>query len=142
MHYSNDSEVIKRLKQAKLKVTPQRVAILDELIKNYDHPTADHVYKKIKKCMPSISFDTVNRTLIAFSQSGVVKVSEALGGAKRYDPMTEPHHHFQCLRCNKIYDFISKEYDEITLPESIAKSHQILDKKIVLTGICQECKDK
>jgi Fur family transcriptional regulator, peroxide stress response regulator len=140
MHYSNDVEVIQRLRQANLKVTPQRVAILSELIKNYDHPTADNVYKIIKKRIPNISFDTVNRTLIAFSQSGVIKVAEAQGGAKRYDPMKEPHHHFHCVKCNRIIDFENKGYDSIEPPEEITKKHQVIDQKVLLEGVCQNCK--
>ncbi|MDD3648183.1 MAG: transcriptional repressor [Candidatus Dojkabacteria bacterium] len=132
--------IVQKLKKAKLKITPQRVAILGELTDNHDHPTADAIYQKIKHKLPNISFDTVNRTLIAFAQSGVVKIAEGKGGAKRYDPKTEPHHHFHCVKCNRIIDFTNKEYDRIKLPESITNKHQVLGQKIVLDGICQDCK--
>lgn len=140
-YYNNPGEMItEKLKKAKLKITPQRMAILSELTDNQDHPSADKVYRKIKQRLPNISFDTVNRTLIAFSQSGVIKIAEGQSGARRYDPMTEPHHHFHCVRCNRIIDFENKEYDRIKLPENITKKHQVLDQKIVLNGICQDCK--
>ena len=144
MNYHNDqTEIIaQKLKKAKLKITPQRMAILSDLTDNKDHPTADAVYRKIKQKLPNISFDTVNRTLIAFARSGVINAAEGQGGAKRYDPMTEPHHHFHCLKCNRIIDFENKEYDRIKLPENIIKKHQVLGQKIVLDGICQDCKNK
>lgn len=135
-------EITQKLKKAKLKITPQRVAILSELTDNQDHPSADKIYQKIKQKLPSISFDTVNRTLITFTQSGVIKIAEGQGGARRYDPMTELHHHFHCVKCNRIIDFINKEYDRIKLPENITKEHRVLDQKIVLNGICQDCKNK
>jgi len=137
----NKELIVKKLKKAQLKITPQRVAILGELTDNYDHPTADAVYKKIKQKLPNISFDTVNRTLIAFAQSRVIKIAEGLGGAKRYDPMMNPHHHFHCVKCNKIIDFTNKEYDKIKLPLSITSKHQVLEKKIVLDGFCRDCKN-
>lgn len=143
MDYNSGTEkIIHKIIKAGLKVTHQRIAILGELADNHDHPTADAIYKKIKQKLPSISFDTVNRTLISFAQSGVIKVAEVQGGAKRYDPMTGPHHHFHCVRCSRIIDFINKEYDRIKLPESITNKHQVLGQKIVLDGICQDCKNK
>ena len=143
MNKNNEKVLIsQKLKAVHLKITPQRTAILNELQKNYNHPTADKVYQKIKQKLPNISFDTVNRTLIAFVQSGVIKIVEGKGGAKRYDPMTEPHHHFHCIKCNRIIDFVNKEYNKIKLPENITKKHQILGQKIVLDGICQNCKNK
>jgi Fur family transcriptional regulator, peroxide stress response regulator len=131
MIYSNsETETIaEKLKKAKLKITPQRMAILSEITNNNDHPTADAIYQKIKQRLPNISFDTVNRTLIKFAQSGVIKIAEGQGGARRYDPMTEPHHHFHCVICNRIIDFLNKEYDKIKLPENITKKHQVLGQK-------------
>lgn len=143
MDYNNSEmkKIAQRLRKAKLKITPQRTAILGELADNHDHPTADAIYQKIKQKLPNISFDTVNRTLITFAQSGVIQITEGQGGAKRYDPMTKPHHHFHCVKCNRIIDFINKEYDRIKLPESITNKHQVLGQKIVLDGICQDCKN-
>ena len=139
---SREEAIVQKLKKAKLKITPQRMAILSELADNHSHPTADDVYQKIKHKLPNTSFDTVNRTLITFAQSGVIKITEGQGGARRYDPMTEPHHHFHCVKCNRIIDFIEKEYDKIKLPENITETHQVLSQRMVLDGICQNCKNE
>jgi Fur family peroxide stress response transcriptional regulator len=142
-NHNSETEIIaQKLKKARLKITPQRMTVLGALKNNQDHPTADAIYQKIKPKLPNISFDTVNRTLITFVQKGVIKIAEGQGGARRYDPMTESHHHFHCIRCNRIIDFVNKEYDKIKLPENIKKRHQVLDQKIVLGGICQDCKNK
>ncbi len=144
MNYNNDKKeiIFQKLRKVNLKVTPQRMIILSELIDNYDHPTADAIYQKIRQKLPNISFDTVNRTLITFSQNGIIKITEGRSGSRRYDPVTELHHHFHCIRCNKIIDFSNKEYDRIKLPESIKNKHQVLGKKIILDGVCQNCKKK
>jgi len=134
-------KIAQKLRKAKLKITPQRMTILDELADNRNHPTTDAIYQKIKQKLPNISFDTVNRTLITFAKNGVIKRVEGQG-VKRYDPMTDPHHHFHCMVCNKIIDFTNKKYDRIKLPESITNKHQVLGQKIVLDGICQDCKNK
>ena len=69
-----------------LKLTPQRTAIYEELLKAKDHPTADMIYKRIIKKIPNISFDTVNRTLLTFSEIGITNIVEGYGQPKRYDP--------------------------------------------------------
>ena len=139
---SETGKIAQILKKAKLKITPQRMAVLSELADNRNHPTADAVYQKIKQKLPNISFDTVNRTLIVFAQSKIIKIAEWQGSAKRYDPITEPHHHFHCIKCNRIIDFTNKEYDGIKLPENITEKHQVLSQRIVLDGVCQNCKNE
>ncbi|MBM3297837.1 MAG: transcriptional repressor, partial [Candidatus Aminicenantes bacterium] len=78
-------EIYRRKSREKgLKVTPQRAAIYEELLRARDHPTAEAVYRRVLKRMPNISFDTVNRTLLTFAQIGITKIVEGYGQAKRY----------------------------------------------------------
>ena len=123
-----------------LKLTPQRTAIYEELLKAKDHPTADDIYKRIIKKIPNISFDTVNRTLLTFSKIGITNVVEGYGQAKRYDSDMDIHHHFRCVQCGSIIDFHNKEYDNITVPEEIRKQFTVISKKVVLEGLCSKCR--
>jgi Fur family transcriptional regulator, peroxide stress response regulator len=126
----SETEIIaQKLKKAGLKITPQRMAVLSELADNYDHPTADAIYQKIKPKLPNISFDTVNRTLIVLPQSGVIKIAEGQGGARRYDPMTEPHHHFHCVRCSIIIDFVNTEYDRLNCRRALRRNTKFWGRK-------------
>lgn len=122
-----------------LKVTPQRTAIYEELFLSKEHPTADLIYKKVRNNLPNISFDTVNRTLITFSRVGVIRLVEGYGEAKRFDPDIEPHHHFRCIRCSSIIDLQVQAFDEIDIPRSISKQFNVLHKKVVLEGVCNNC---
>jgi Fur family peroxide stress response transcriptional regulator len=126
-------------KENGLKITPQRTAIFQELLKAKDHPTADDIYKRIVKKIPNISFDTVNRTLLTFSKIGMIKVVEGYGQAKRYDPDMGIHHHFRCIRCGRIIDFHNKDYDDIAVPAEINKRFTVTSKKVVLEGLCGTC---
>jgi Fur family peroxide stress response transcriptional regulator len=127
-------------KEHGLKITPQRTLIYKELLKAIDHPSADTIYKRLVKKIPNISFDTVNRTLLTFSKIGITKIVEGYGQPKRYDPDIEPHHHFRCIKCNRIIDFQNKEYDNITVPEELQKKFLVTDKKVVLEGFCDKCR--
>ena len=128
-----------KAKENGLKITPQRTAIFQELLKAKDHPTADDIYKRIVKKIPNISFDTVNRTLLTFSKIGMIKIVEGYGQAKRYDPDQGLHHHFRCTRCGRIIDFHNKDYDNIAVPAEINKRFTVTSKKVVLEGLCGKC---
>jgi Fur family peroxide stress response transcriptional regulator len=127
-------------KENGLKITPQRTAIYQELLKAKDHPSADDVYRRIVKKIPNISFDTVNRTLLTFSNIGITNVVEGYGQPKRYDPDLDAHHHFRCTHCNKIIDFHNEDYDNLTVPHEIQKQFTVFQKKVVLEGLCDQCK--
>ncbi len=139
MSDSNLDLVWWKSKENGLKITPQRTAIFQELLKAKDHPTADDIYKRIVKKLPNISFDTVNRTLLTFSKIGMIKVVEGYGQAKRYDPDLGIHHHFRCIRCGRIIDFHHKDYDNIAVPAEINERFTVTSKKVVLEGLCGKC---
>lgn len=122
-----------------LKVTPQRVTIYDELLKAKDHPSADSIYKRVRSLLPNISFDTVYRTLLSFSEIGIINQVEGYGEKKRFEPNLYSHHHFRCLKCHVIIDFFNNAYNNIVVPEELKKQFQVLNKRVVLEGICKEC---
>jgi Fur family peroxide stress response transcriptional regulator len=129
----------RKAKANKLKRTPQRSAIFQELLKAKDHPSADDIYRRIVKRLPQISFDTVNRTLSTFAEIGLTKVVEGYGQAKRYDPDLGAHHHFRCVRCACIIDVHNKDYDNIAVPAEIGERFTVTGKKVVLEGLCGRC---
>ncbi|MGQ9610359.1 MAG: Fur family transcriptional regulator [bacterium] len=133
------SNFIEKCEKNNLKVTPQRIAIYKELIKSENHPSINHIYNKIKKLYPSISFDTVNRTLLTFAEIGIANIVEGSGGPKRFDPNNKDHHHFICLKCNTIIDFYDSSIDNMEIPKELQENTKIIRKKIVLEGFCSKC---
>ena len=130
----------KKLKSVKLRVTPQRLAVLQILTNDFSHPNAEVVYQKLKKQYPGLSFDTVNRTLITFVQKGLLGSVEGHGDPKRYDASTLPHHHFRCFACGSITDFNCQQYDALPLPKEVTGASSIIRKRVVLEGVCNKCK--
>ena len=133
---------IEKCKQHNLKVTPQRISIHRAVIQSINHPSADEIFKIIKKEFPNISFDTVNRTLLTFSQIGILKIVESFRGARRFDPNLANHHHLHCIDCGKIIDFNNENYDQLEVPRNIQPGFTVLNKRVVLSGICKECHKK
>jgi Fur family peroxide stress response transcriptional regulator len=129
----------KKCRENKLKITPQRIVIYRELIKSKNHPHAEALYNKVKKIIPDISLDTVNRSLLTFLKIGLVKNVEGYGDPRRYEPDLNSHHHFRCLKCNSLIDFEYKPYDDMPFPAEIKKRFRVTDKRVLLEGYCDKC---
>ena len=128
-----------KCKEHNLKITPQRTIIYRELIKAKDHPSSDIMFKKVRRILPNISFDTINRTLLTFSKIGIVDVVEGYGDPKRFDPDISSHHHFRCMECNEIIDVYDESFDKLEIPPKLHEQFSIRNKKVVLEGLCLDC---
>ena len=128
-----------KCRQAGLKVTPQRIAVYKVLKESVEHPSTEVVFQQVKKLVPNVSLDTVNRTLLTFSRIGIAFVVTGSGGAKRFDANLKIHQHFKCIKCKKIIDFHCKSFDNIKVPPSLAKRFKVLTKTVYLEGICDPC---
>lgn len=129
-------------RKAGLKITPQRLEIYKELIKSKEHPSADMLWQKLRKTFPSISLDTVNRTLLTLSKIGAAFIVEGSGDVKRFDGGMENHQHFRCTQCRRIIDFHHTPFDSIAIPPELAESFLIVRSTVYLEGICRYCQKK
>jgi len=128
--------------ETRLKVTPQRTAVYKVLIESDEHPSAEMVFRKVRKVIPNISLDTVNRTLLTLARIGAAFIVEGSGDAKRFDARLETHQHFKCVKCKRIFDFHYKPFDNIPVPKSISEKYTVLRKTVYLEGICDLCTEK
>jgi Fur family peroxide stress response transcriptional regulator len=125
-----------------LRVTPQRIAVYNELVKSKEHPSAEAMFQSIKKVFPNVSFDTINRTLLTFARIGLIDVAERQGGPRRFDPNPGKHHHLHCIKCGKIIDFYDERYDKLKVPKEIESRFKVLSKRVVLNILCEKCGKK
>lgn len=129
-----------RCREAGLKVTPQRLAIYKELLGTEEHPSAEMLYERLKPEWPTLSLDTVNRTLLTLSEMGVAFIVEGSGGARRFDGGLDHHQHFKCVKCGRIVDFHHEPFDDIQLPPAMARRFKVLRKTVYVEGLCDLCK--
>jgi Fur family peroxide stress response transcriptional regulator len=126
-------------RQAGLKVTPQRMAVYKTLVEFNKHPSAEIVFRQVRKAFPSISLDTVNRALLMIRDIGAAFVIEGSGSPKRFDANLQNHHHFKCVKCRRIIDVFHKPFDKIQVPESFKKKFTVSRKAVYLEGTCNHC---
>jgi Fur family peroxide stress response transcriptional regulator len=124
-------------KTGKLKMTPQRIAIMDYLDGNTSHPSADDIFKAVSGRFPTMSFATVYNTLDALKSRGRVLELTIDPERKRYDPNTVSHHHLICVTCKKVVD-IHKDYD-IQVEKALTSDFEIIGKHIEFYGLCPVC---
>lgn len=96
-----------------LKITPQRLAVLDALYNLHMHPTADIIIDYIENHHPSIAVGTVYRTLETFVEKGIVNKVKTEKDSMRYDAVLKKHHHLYCIDSEKIEDFYDDELDNL-----------------------------
>ena len=131
---------MKKYKDIGLKLTPQRLAILDYLDDNVNHPTAEKIYADIKKKFPTMSFATVYKTLESLKEKGCLRELTIDKERKHFDPDTARHHHLICIKCKRIVD-IKKEFP-IEMPAGDNNTFEVIDTNIEFYGICPGCKGK
>lgn len=127
-------------RQLNIKLTPQRIAILNYLKGNKSHPSAEDIYKAVQKQFPTMSFATVYNTLEALRNKGNIQELKIDSGKKRYDPDCSVHHHLICTECKNILD-IFKDF-KLNLSDKLTDGFELLGNSIEFFGICRNCKAK
>lgn len=107
------SEIRTRLIEKGLRVTPQRVAIYDAILKLRNHPTAEEIIAIIKKDQPHIATGTVYKVLDSLVENNLIRKVKTERDIMRYDAITENHHHLYCAESDRIEDYFDTELTEI-----------------------------
>ncbi len=105
--------VIRILTENKLKVTPQRAAILEVLLSLKNHPTAEDIINYLRISYPAISLATVYKSLDLFVSKRIIEKINTSGDIMRYDTFKDPHHHLYCSDSDQISDFYDEKINEI-----------------------------
>jgi len=120
-----------------IKLTPQRIAILDYLEGNVTHPSAEDVYRAVLRKFPTMSFATVYNTLETLKDRGMVRELTGDPGKKRFDPNSRPHHHLICTQCRRIVD-VQVEF-RLPVAEQDRAGFEITGNHIEVYGTCPVC---
>jgi len=92
--------------------------------------------------MPTVSLDTVYRTLWLLKDLGLVVTLGSSRERTRFDANLNSHHHFVCRECGLTCDFYITYLDNIRLPESIGSFGEIEATHVEVRGLCRKCAEK
>jgi Fur family peroxide stress response transcriptional regulator len=120
-----------------LKVTPQRLAILEAIIKLNNHPTAYNIIDYIRNNHPNIATATVYKVLDALVANKIIIKVKTEKDVMRYDAVMERHHHLYCSESDRIEDFIDTEITDVIekyFEEKKIRGFKIEDVKLQIIG--------
>jgi Fur family peroxide stress response transcriptional regulator len=129
-------------KKEDIRITPQRLEIFDEIARAKDHPSAEELYKRVRTKMPTISFDTVYRTLATFENYGLLSKLVVFEDRTRFDPNISVHHHLICRECKRVEDFYWPTFEKLALPPQADGWGNVLNRQAHLKGLCKKCLKK
>ncbi len=124
------------------RMTDQRRVILDEIRDTKSHPTADDLYRVVRKRLPKISLGTVYRNLDILTNAGLINKLDFGSGQSRYDANLSEHYHLRCVECNRVVDVMDMppiHYDRTVLSRT---AFEIIGHNLEFVGICPDCRQK
>jgi Fur family peroxide stress response transcriptional regulator len=107
------SEIKNKLVEKGLKITPQRIAILEAIYTLNNHPTADMIMEYIKDTHPSIASGTIYKVLDVLIENQLIERVKTEKDKMRYDAILEDHHHLYCSDTGEIDDYMNEDLDQL-----------------------------
>ncbi len=140
---ADSQQQINRLKEAcrnlGVKVTQQRIEIFREVLQTGNHPDAETVFRGVRRRMPTVSLDTVYRTLWWLKDLGLITTLGLSRERARFDGNLSRHHHFVCTRCGLTRDFLSDAFDSLEPPDSVQSIGHAERVQVEIRGLCLKC---
>ena len=96
-----------------LKVTPQRLAVLDAILHLDNHPSALLIIEFVKSMQPNIAVGTIYKTLETFVEKKIITKVYSDKDTVRYDAITRQHHHVYCKENERIEDYFDENLDRL-----------------------------
>jgi Fur family peroxide stress response transcriptional regulator len=132
------SDIQKFLRERGLRCTPQRFAVLDLLVNNPGHPTAEEMFRQINRADPRASRATIYNTLRALMDARLVREFVQEGRSSRFGAHVGSHHHFLCDRCGKLEDI--EWFSVAGLPRRReVGQRKVREYELVFRGLCESC---
>ncbi|HDS00379.1 MAG TPA: transcriptional repressor [candidate division Zixibacteria bacterium] len=125
-------DAISILRQCDIQPTPQRIAVVEYVLKCKTHPSADDVFTHARKNCPTVSRATVYNTLNLLVEKGLLGMQTIREGAVIFDANVEKHHHFIDDDTGDIYDI---PWDQLEVKgKGKLKDFEIFEFQVIMHG--------
>jgi Fur family peroxide stress response transcriptional regulator len=131
---------VETCRRSGIRATHQRVEVFREVARTDKHLDAETVYRRVRRRVPTVSLDTVYRTLSLLAERRFVTRVDALSDRARFDANTDPHHHFVCTRCGLVRDFVDERLDDLPVPGEVRSWGEVDSVHVQVRGVCRECR--
>lgn len=127
------------LRQHKLKVTPQRLAIFHMLSNTTTHPSAETIYNSLRETHPTMSLATVYKTLDALVKASLVQQLNVGEDSFRYDATATAHPHIICTSCHQVFDLDAQDLSSIREEVQTLTQFKLTHEQLYFYGVCPDC---
>ena len=125
-------DIAQELREHGIHASAQRVAVGEYVLRTDEHPSADLVWKRVKRRFPYISRATVYNTLNLFVSKGLLKTLNLSDDSVVFDPKTETHHHFIDEKTGRIHDI---PWDQVQVCNiERLRGYEVHDYQVVIRG--------
>jgi Fur family peroxide stress response transcriptional regulator len=123
------------------RVTAQRAAVCEALLRHGGHPTAGEIWQRVQQLHCSISQATVYNTLAALEELQLIRALDILGqDHTHYDVCTDPHVNVVCTRCGRIADVHTDTLEALLGLVAARTGYQLVPQDgVIVYGLCPEC---
>ena len=133
---------VEYLQSRSMRVTQQRLALVDHVFSHHEHFDADQLMEQLPSSgQPGhVSRPTVYRTLGEFVDAGLLRKFVLNGRAVyEHDYGYPQHEHLYCLKCHKVIEFQLPDMEEKL--QEVCREHQfqLEGHSLILRGVCAEC---
>jgi Fur family transcriptional regulator, ferric uptake regulator len=134
----------RHLRERRLPVTRQRLAVAGAVFTSDDHPSVDELERRVKSAGTEIGTATLYRTVQVLLESGLVRERDFGEGRKRYEPVTGApvHDHLICERCGTVAEFSNDRLERML--KMTADEHRFLygSHRVDVRGVCAACRSR
>lgn len=130
--------LVDRLKEKGLRVTQQRVAVLEYLCATPTHPTAEEVGAAVNRSQPTTSRASVYNVLHSLKEHGLIEELVFDDAVARYDANLDAHHHFVCTLCGSVHDVPCDALPPLP-KRRLSTGHTVESVDVTLRGRCPAC---
>ncbi len=136
----NQQQLVERMREWAVRVTPQRLAIAEVVLNSTDHPTVQQIYERVKGHFPSMTLATIYSTLGVLQKSGLIQ-ELPFQKMSRYEPNMEPHVNLVCIKCETVIDTDMGSDVVLRLKNRVSRqsNFQVVWQRVDFYGWCPSC---
>lgn len=106
------------------------------------HPTAEWIYRRVKREIPEVGIATIYRNLKSLSSDGRISTIPSIDGINHFDGNVDPHYHIRCVGCGRIADIHESVDREIEARAAEKTGFQIYGHSLEMVGLCSSCREQ
>ena len=136
---ASNVDVISALRERGLRMTPQRRAIVAEIMRTQGHISPTALARKVQGDMPGVNASTIYRTLALLEEMGVLAHAHLESGAEYHRTEEAGHVHLTCSNCGDEDDLSLEEAGELV---RLIERHHGFEPDLThfaIGGLCAEC---